>query len=149
MTPKTKAKRNTAAKKAFEKALNTPNQRTAPLKMDLKQARKHGKGLLGGLSVEHFRAIQKASKEFVAAGVSAKRALYKMTEHEKKPNTRRTASERSNYMNQLEAVIDDGIHYTASRGGLDGIGGGIAAVACPNFAVAFAAAHEAVRGGRP
>jgi hypothetical protein len=149
MTLVTAAKKERALKKAFEKALNTPKQPTAPTTKDPKEARKHAKGMLGGHSAKEFRAIQKASKEFVAAGVSAKRALYKMTEHEKKPNTRRTASERSNYMNQLEAVIDDGIHYTASRGGLDGIGGGIAAVACPKFAVAFAAAHEAVRGGRP
>ena len=78
MTLVTAAKKKRALKEALKKALNTPNQRTAPLKTNLKEARKHAKGLLGGLSVEHFRAIQKASKEVDYAGVSEKRALYKV-----------------------------------------------------------------------
>ena len=121
MLLKTKAKRNTAAKKAFEKARNTPKQPTAPLNMNLKKIRAavrkeeeqerieaYAKAMLGSHTIENFRSTQDIIRAAVTAAAGAHERLSNMTKQAEKPNTRRTALVKRRilprFIGELEAV---------------------------------------------
>ena len=132
MTLVTAAKKERALKEALKKALNTPKQPTAPTTKDLKRARKE----LGGHSAKEFRRTQDIMRDAVAAVAGAHERLTAMTEQAKKPNTRHTALAKRRIIKELSGE-ELQRRIASSPYGVCSL--------CPSFA----AAHEAVRGGRP